>query len=129
MVRYYVDGEEEASIEFQPALACGTGFGDERAPWGNSIIGHGASVGGWYHNLKIPFYKSIKVTLQTDAVFGTVPYYMIVRGAEGLSPRECRPVREHARLKSDLEVAVRSRCRRREPAPDCAPLPRQARRR
>ena len=32
--RYYVDGEEDASIEFIPSLACGTGFFDATAPWG-----------------------------------------------------------------------------------------------
>ena len=34
LVRYYVDGEEKASIEFEPGMAAGTGFDDIAAPWG-----------------------------------------------------------------------------------------------
>jgi hypothetical protein len=36
LVRYYVDGEEKASIEFEPGMAAGTGFDDIAAPWGES---------------------------------------------------------------------------------------------
>lgn len=28
IIRYYVDGEEEASIEYEPSMACGVGFYD-----------------------------------------------------------------------------------------------------
>ena len=37
--RYYIDGEKEASIVFQPSLACGTGFDDQTAPWGTKWFG------------------------------------------------------------------------------------------
>jgi hypothetical protein len=33
-VRYYVDNETTASIEFNPYLAVGVGFEDGQAPWG-----------------------------------------------------------------------------------------------
>ena len=32
IVRYYVDGEARASVEFVVAMACGVGFGDQAAP-------------------------------------------------------------------------------------------------
>ena len=37
--RYYIDGEAEASIVFQPSLACGTGFDDQTGPWGIKWFG------------------------------------------------------------------------------------------
>eukprot|EP01052_Picozoa_sp_SAG31_P012944 SAG31_NODE_767_length_12232_cov_6.917827_6_plen_187_part_00 len=71
IIRYYVDGEQHPSIEFEPAMACGSGIGweglpyyqaglNEKEPWGptmsNSMIGHSARVGGGWHNrFKIPF--------------------------------------------------------------------------
>lgn len=87
--RYYVDGEVNASVVFTPALACGVGFGDQTAPWGNKWMGKGAKSTGWFHNFPVPFYKSIRVTYQLapeDA--GANPtLWAIVRGSEGLSMR------------------------------------------
>lgn len=37
-VRYYIDGEETASIEFKPPLATGVGF-DDLAVWGTEKAG------------------------------------------------------------------------------------------
>jgi hypothetical protein len=65
----------------QPFLACGTGFDDAAAPWGNEMFGKGSTMGGWYNNIRIPFERSIRVTLQgvdRDAV------YFIVRGSEDI---------------------------------------------
>lgn len=84
--RYYVDGERNASVVFSPALACGVGFGDQQAPWGSKWMGKGAKSTGWFHNIPIPFYKSMRVTFQLapeDA--GAAPsIWSIVRGSEGL---------------------------------------------
>ena len=51
-VRYYIDGEADASIEFKPPMAAGVGFSDNRAANGdptgmaNAKIGR-AGMGGW----------------------------------------------------------------------------------
>ena len=39
VIRYYVDGESEASIQFTPSLAAGVGFYDTGAPWGTKWFG------------------------------------------------------------------------------------------
>jgi hypothetical protein len=55
VVRYYVDGEANASIAFNPPLAVGVGFDESLAPWGTKWFGLGAGGGGkgqaWFHNL------------------------------------------------------------------------------
>ena len=102
LVRYYIDGEAVPSIEFEPAMACGSGIGYERLgyyqagynmkePWGpelsNSMMGHSArSGGGWHNRFKVPFARSIRVTVQLPL---DVPanasngMFMILRGLEG----------------------------------------------
>ncbi|KAH3756429.1 DUF2961 domain-containing protein [Pelomyxa schiedti] len=86
LVRYYVDGELDASIEFEPPLACGVGFGDSQAPWGIHWFGKGANSGSWFNNFIIPFKSSIVVTVQhTVADYGG--FYMIVRGATNVPIR------------------------------------------
>ena len=86
IIRYYVDGEQNASIAFGPAMATGTGFGDSQAPWGTKWAGLGAGKGGgqaWFNNYKIPFGSSIRVTVQhRSASFGG--FYVIVRGGLNL---------------------------------------------
>ena len=78
MVRYYIDGEENASIAFEPGMAAGSGFDDPTAPWGTKWIGHGAHS-AWFHNFKIPFQKTIRITAQRPS--GTAGgFYCIVRG-------------------------------------------------
>ena len=80
VVRYYIDGEPSASIAFEPAMACGSGIGYERLgyyqaghnmkePWGpemsNSMMGHSArSGGGWHNRFKVPFARSIRITVE-----------------------------------------------------------------
>lgn len=81
--RYYIDGEKEASIQFTPPLACGVGFGDPQAPWGTKWMGKGAKDGAWFHNFRIPFQRTIRITAQRPS--GTVGgFYCIVRGAPNL---------------------------------------------
>ena len=98
--RYYIDGEQTASVQFTAPEAAGALFGDteakdtkEAAMWGNSQNGKGGKQGGWYINYKIPFGKSIRITIQAakDAT-GWKPGqpdfkgggYLIVRGCENL---------------------------------------------
>jgi hypothetical protein len=42
-VRFYVDGEGEAAIEFKAPQAAGVGFDDKAAPWGIRQVGLGVS--------------------------------------------------------------------------------------
>ena len=85
--RFYIDGESEASVVFQPSLACGVGFDDQAAPWGTKWVGKGAKSTGWFHNIPIIFYKHVRVTYQLapkDVPNGQGTLWTIVRGAEGL---------------------------------------------
>ena len=81
--RYYVDGEEEASIEFIPSMACGVGSFDPQAPWGTKWFGKGAKDGAWFLNFKIPFQKSIRITVQHLST-SSGGFYLILRGAPNL---------------------------------------------
>jgi len=45
-------------------MACGVGFYDQQAPWGTEWFGKAANNSGWYNNFRIPFQKSIVVTVQ-----------------------------------------------------------------
>ena len=88
VVRYYVDGEKEPSVAFSPPLAAGVGFDDaKRAPWGTKWFGLGAGRGqngppdagqAWFHNFKVPFGTSIRVTVQGASNQGG--FYIIIRG-------------------------------------------------
>jgi len=80
VIRYYIDGESQASIKFQPSLACGVGYFDTKAPWGTQWFGHGAADGAWFHNFRIPFQKSILVSTQ-HMTADEGGFYLIVRGA------------------------------------------------
>jgi len=84
LVRYWVDGETTPSIEFRPSLACGVGSYDVDAPWGTKWFGKGSKNGGWHWNFRIPFQKSILVSvLHTNDTHGG--FYMIVRGAANVA--------------------------------------------
>jgi len=79
IIRYYVDDEANASVEFLPSMACGTGFFDGQAPWGTKWFGKGAADGSWFNNFRVPFKKSVRVTYQRPAG-GAGGFYMIIRG-------------------------------------------------
>jgi len=82
IIRYYIDGETTASIQFTPSQACGTGYYDSTAPWGTKWFGKGAKDGAWFLNFRIPFQKKIAITAQHTR--GINNFYMIVRGATNL---------------------------------------------
>eukprot|EP01103_Thecamoeba_quadrilineata_P017355 TRINITY_DN6117_c0_g1_i1.p1 TRINITY_DN6117_c0_g1~~TRINITY_DN6117_c0_g1_i1.p1 ORF type:complete len:438 (-),score=58.40 TRINITY_DN6117_c0_g1_i1:38-1324(-) len=85
LIRYYIDGETEASIEMYPGMAAGVGFDDQQAPWGTKWFGKGADTSGWFFNFKIPFVKSVIVTA-TYLVPGGLSggFYIIARGASNV---------------------------------------------
>jgi len=80
LIRVFIDGEQQPSLEFTPAMAAGTGFDDDQAPWGTAWMGKGAATGGWYNNIPIPFSSSIRISfvVPKDAVL-----WLIARGSEG----------------------------------------------
>ena len=80
IIRIYIDGETNASLQFMLLLAHGVGF-DEKTeasyiPWGTRRIGHAAD-GGIFNTYRIPFSKSFRVTAEhpTKGVF-----WYIIRG-------------------------------------------------
>jgi len=83
VIRYYIDDEAVASIEFIPPLACGAGFGDQKAPWGTKWFGKGAADGAWFNNFRIPFQKSIRITARHLSK-NSDGFFMIVRGTPNL---------------------------------------------
>lgn len=102
VIRYYIDGEAVPSIEMEPASGCANGMGynglkyyleglNLKEPWGNSesttMFGHSAELGGGWHNrYKIPFSKSIRITVQLPNDVPpdtTVRLFLMFRGIEG----------------------------------------------
>jgi len=80
IIRYYADGEVNSSIAFQPAMASGVGFNDFGAPWGIKWMGKAATGDSWFHNIKIPFQKNIRVTWQSANGTENDNIFIIVRG-------------------------------------------------
>eukprot|EP00936_MAST-01D_sp_MAST-1D-sp1_P002659 g2659.t1 len=76
---YYVDGEVTPSVQFRAPQATGTFYGDE-ALWANSKIGKGGTRSGYFVNIKVPFGRSIRITV-TGAIKNG---FVIVRGCENL---------------------------------------------
>jgi len=82
-IRYYVDGEEQASIDMDLYMGHGIGFNDNTAPWSNRHMGKIGKRNGIFNNYAIPFGKSIRVTAQKSADADEAPpIWWIVRGVE-----------------------------------------------
>lgn len=85
VLRMYVDGEAQASIELTLLELANVGKfntgGNERnlEPWGVALFGHTAENGGVYSTVRFPFGSSVKVTLKSS-LSGT--YWFILRGVE-----------------------------------------------
>jgi len=81
-IRIYIDGEEDASLDFNLFIAHGLGFPEsdelKNIPWGTRRIAHTAN-GGIYNTIRIPFSKSFRVTATTQSS-GMMWY--IIRGVE-----------------------------------------------
>jgi len=81
----YLDGATTPNYVFTAdELAC-IGFNDGASPWGTSIVGKGASWGGIYSHLKIPFKTSIlyKASMAATAPKGGTLFWQ-VRGTPNL---------------------------------------------
>jgi hypothetical protein len=82
-IRYYVDGEETASIDMDLNLGHGIGFHDNQAPWATKFVGKIGKRNGLFNNYRIPFGTSIRVTAQRSgeaAADGHI--WWIIRGVE-----------------------------------------------
>ena len=81
-IRIYIDGEVDASLDFNLFIAHGLGFPEsddlKNIPWGTRRIAHTAD-GGIYNTFRIPFSKSFRVTATTQSS-GYMWY--IIRGVE-----------------------------------------------
>ena len=84
LIRYYIDGESEASIQFTPSLLCGAGFNDGTGPWGGRWMGKGAANGGWWSHFRVPFQQSIRITGQLTTNSTSTLVWTILRGNEDL---------------------------------------------
>ena len=83
-IKIFVDGEEEANLDFMLYLAHGVGFGANQqeipgTPWGTHRMGHTGAHGGMYNTFRIPFGKSFRITA-TSPTYGLIWY--IIRGVE-----------------------------------------------
>ena len=98
VLRFYVNGEAEASIAVTPAALCGVGpfssrteasfyppdggvetpdgwtpptkRGMTKAPWSSRYFGKGAADGAWWSTVRIPFASNIHVTIELPPVPG-----------------------------------------------------------
>lgn len=90
--RLYIDGETNASIEFTPRSAVGYGPFNPSAgstslqslhePWSTDLWGKLSDEDGFFFKVKIPFYKSIRLTAQLPAGVTGFNVYTIIRGVE-----------------------------------------------
>jgi len=95
-LRIYVDGEETASIDLlfgEIALlgrkaVNGTQNPKDGSPWGNSLFGHTAKDGGVYTTVRVPFLKTLRVTV-TNSPTASHPalFWMVIRGLEATPVR------------------------------------------
>ncbi|MEA3479290.1 MAG: hypothetical protein U9R60_13970, partial [Bacteroidota bacterium] len=88
MIRVYVDGEEQASIEMELFLGHGIGFKDNYAPWGTELVGNMGRTSGIYNSYKIPFSEKIRISAQlapgADVSEREPTFWWIIRGTENL---------------------------------------------
>lgn len=114
-VDYFVDGEMEASISFQPSHMCGLAasflpnymqYNSTDLYRAGALCGRNSAVGGYYNTFPIPFGKHVIVTVRADPLdckkgccFNG---YLNVRGTENLPvvlPGSGIPLPNTARLK------------------------------
>ena len=82
IIKIYIDGETEASIDFKLLLGHGVGFTmaeeNDNTPWNSRRISHQAANGGLFNTYQIPFTQSVNITITH---WQTGVYWYIVRGS------------------------------------------------
>ena len=88
MIRVYIDGERDASIQMRLDLGHGFAFDDDSAPWGAVKLGKTGSPSGLYNTYRIPYGTEIRITAQRspDAPADT-QFWWIARCTDNLLPR------------------------------------------
>lgn len=81
-VNVYIDGEEEPSLDFNMFFAHGinttAAVEDKFAPWATSRFGHTAhNGGGFFNTYRIPFGKSIKITVRIPGPQSCIMWYIV----------------------------------------------------
>jgi len=94
--RLYIDGEETASLQFTPREMIGLGVFDPaggsndrvslQEPYHTELLGKLSDWDGFFFKMKIPFYKSIRLTAQLPAGVAGFNVYTIIRGTEDDTP-------------------------------------------
>jgi hypothetical protein len=90
--RLYVDGEAAASLSWTMREMVGLGVFDPAAgsaaglslkePWSTDLVGKLSDWDGFFGKIKMPFYKSIRLTAQLPAGVAGFDVYTIIRGVE-----------------------------------------------
>jgi hypothetical protein len=85
IIRIYVDGEKEPSIEMKLSEGFANGYHSENH-YQTSIIGKTGKKGGVYNTFKIPFAKKIRITAQNKDIKGKTEQYFwwILRGTTNM---------------------------------------------
>ena len=88
-VDYFVDGEVDASVSMQPAMAAGQAFGDlmqkQNFIWDTGSFGFGRNtISTWFNRFHVPFLKTIRVQARFSPPGGKGCHesYFNVRGTE-----------------------------------------------
>lgn len=87
IVRYYVDGEGDASVAIPFGLGLGSDMLAQHAPWSaGALFGKTGQPSGIFHNYHIPFARSVRVTVSLGGS-GEQDFWIILKGTSGLLPR------------------------------------------
>jgi len=100
ILRYYVDGESEASVVIPFSLGLGSDMQVNDAPWNaGALFGKTGQPSGVFHNYHVPFSKFMRVTVELGGT-GKQKFWIILKGTSGILPRlggETLPVDARAR--------------------------------
>jgi len=98
--RLYLDGEANASLQWTPREMVGLGVFDPaggaadgvalKEPWHTDLLGKLSDWDGFFFKMRIPFYRSLRLTAQLPPGVAPFNVYTIIRGTEsddaGASP-------------------------------------------
>lgn len=86
VIRVYVDGEKEPSIEMKMSEGFANAYHSNNNFQSSSIIGKTGSKGGVYNAFKIPYGEKIKITAQNKEIRGKSGQYFwwILRGTSNM---------------------------------------------
>lgn len=82
LIRIYIDGEKEPSIEMKLSEGFANAYHSKNHYQSASIIGKTGVEGGLYNTLKIPFGEKLKITAQNNEIIGKSQqfFWWIFRG-------------------------------------------------